>query len=473
MRLAGSGRPTVNSAVSDRETSGVRWAVGLARALLLRDSLALDSDSRGSDGHHGHAPRSTLPGSEQSRESSGLGVGARVLILGGATGALLQTSSFALAVTGGAVSGVLAAVGTLLSGITLVGLVVWVTARSRSPRVVSAPPVVESEVATVSAPAPESAPLTEPSPPDLAEVASEPEPEAPAPESVPSAERLPVLALAKPGDSEVPSTQPAVPAPSNVVMAASLEEIAHDINNLMTVVVTQAELLRERHVGRNPTELEPILDAANRLSGVARKLVAFAERQREQAPLPMRGPLVGPGIVRAREPLPPAREAMPSILDAVEAVRDSDSAVRESHAILSERRPVHGWRGVVLLVEDEEVLLKATRRMLEQRGFRVLSAANGPQALDHALEADQIDILVTDLSLPGMNGMELARRLRWTLPDLAVLYTSGYDAATSGLALKSGGREAFLPKPFTARELAERLTELCGLPEREPLAQPG
>jgi DNA-binding response OmpR family regulator len=72
-----------------------------------------------------------------------------------------------------------------------------------------------------------------------------------------------------------------------------------------------------------------------------------------------------------------------------------------------------------------------------------------------------------------MDGKELARRLRWLVPELAALYMSGYDAVTSGLTLAPGGREAFLPKPFTPRDLAERLTELCGPSGREPLAQPG
>jgi CheY-like chemotaxis protein len=239
----------------------------------------------------------------------------------------------------------------------------------------------------------------------------------------------------------------------------------------MTVVVTHTELLRERHAPENPGGFESILDAAGRLSGIARKLLVFAERQ--QAEVPARALLAGPGLARAAgEPQPP-RDSMPSILDAVEAVRDSESAVRESHSIIVGRRPPEGSLGVVLLVEDEPVLLRATRRMLEQRGYRVLPAANGPEALDYAFESSDIDVLVTDLSLPGMDGKELARRLRWLVPELAVLYMSGYDAVTSGLTLAPGAREAFLPKPFTPRDLAERLTELCGPAGREPIAQPG
>jgi len=308
-----------------------------------------------------------------------------------------------------------AVLGGALTSFTLIGLVIWVAGRSRS---TDAAPVSEVDART------------------------EPEP-----------------------SEENPTERPSAAPP------ASLEEIAHDINDLMTVVVAQAELMRERHTGWQTAEFEPILDAASRLSGLARKLVAFAERQRGESPPSERRVLVGPGVVRApRESLPPP-DAIPSIVDAVDAVRDSVSAVWESPA-MSERRRA-GGAGTVLLVEDELVLLKATRRMLEQRGFQVLAAASGSEALDLARAAQGIDALVTDLSLPGMDGMELARRLRREHPRLPVLFTSGYDVPATGLALGSGGRAAFLPKPFTARELADRLAELFGPAERGPLAQPG
>jgi CheY-like chemotaxis protein len=364
--------------------------------------------------------------------------------------------------------GAVAAIGTAFSGITLVGLVVWVVRRSR----VAEPPA-QTEPAQVEPAqvAQTEAAQTEPAQTEPVQTESENSGVAPTQEMsgealVPETERPEKLAVAR---TDAPGPV------SGLVTASSLEEIAHDINNLMTVVVTHTELLRERHVGQTPVELEPILAAASKLSGLARKLLSCAERQRVESPASVRAALIGPGIVSARrESVPAARDSMPSILDAVEAVRDSDSAVRESHSVIaSTLRPVAGTRGAILLVEDEEVLLRATRRMLEQRGYRVLTATSGPQALDRAFEGTDIDVLITDLSLPGMDGKELARRLRWIVPELAVLYMSGYDAATSGLTLAAGGREAFLPKPFTPRELAERLTELCGPEGREPIAQPG
>jgi CheY-like chemotaxis protein len=362
------------------------------------------------------------------------------LLFVGAGGAIVQTLSFALAIAdGSAGAGLLALVGSGLSGFTLLGLVLWTAQRARARR--TTPELSRPSEALVTTPISDTTP--------------------PGADTEPPAAETPELEA----DTERPA-----PATKESGRGAALEEIAHDINDLMTVVITQAEFLRERHAGRRSAELEPILDAANRLSGVARRLVAFAERQRLEAPPTLRGALSGPGIVRAPRDL--GRDTLPSILDAVEGVRDADSVVRESHPAHSGRRVADSPK-LILLVEDELVLLRATRRMLEQRGYQVLAASTGSEALDLALEAPGIDVLITDLSLPGMDGMELARQLCWSQPGLKVLYTSGYDTATTGLALEAGGREAFLPKPFTARELTDRLTELCGSAERGALAQPG
>ncbi|HEY3493406.1 MAG TPA: response regulator [Polyangiaceae bacterium] len=355
---------------------------------------------------------------------------------------MLQTLSFALVVAEhSAAVGVLALFGTALSSFTLLGLVVWIASRSPSRSAARAPS------------------------------------ESRAPAEVPVASAPVVPAAVDEEPVAAPAEAPASPPGSGEPAAAgergpSLEAIAHDINDLMTVVVAQAELLRERHAGRNTDELEPILDAAHRLSGVARKLVAFAERQRQEAPATPRGGVVGPGIARARSRPAPARDSSPSILDAVEAVRD-ESVVRESSPAISVRRRVSEARRLVLLVEDEHVLLRATRRMLEQRDYRVITASTGAEALEVARQNRGLEALITDLSLPGMNGMELARRLRLSLPGLPVLFMSGYDASITGLDLQDGGRATFLQKPFTLKELAEHLEELFGPADRGRMAQPG
>ncbi len=107
----------------------------------------------------------------------------------------------------------------------------------------------------------------------------------------------------------------------------------------------------------------------------------------------------------------------------------------------------------VLVVEDEEVVRGLVVHVLEGEGYRALVAHDGEEALALAANA-QIDVLLTDLTMPKLGGRELAERLRSTNPELKVVYMSGF--ADSGI-LADGvlpPRTAFLSKPFTFAELA-------------------
>jgi len=116
----------------------------------------------------------------------------------------------------------------------------------------------------------------------------------------------------------------------------------------------------------------------------------------------------------------------------------------------------------VLLVDDEPLLLKSAERMLLSRGLRVLLAFDGPGALREAERVPELALLVTDIRLPGMDGVELAERLRKRLPHLKVLFVSGFDGDPRRPAFPDDGSWTFLPKPFTGRELDRRLGQLLG-----------
>ena len=99
-------------------------------------------------------------------------------------------------------------------------------------------------------------------------------------------------------------------------------------------------------------------------------------------------------------------------------------------------QPVAGGSETILLVEDEQAVRFAAREFLQTKGYTVLDAQNGAEALQaHSQHVGQVHLLITDVVMPGMNGRELAERLRQLDPGLQVLYVSGYtDGAIASVA---------------------------------------
>jgi two-component system, cell cycle sensor histidine kinase and response regulator CckA len=127
--------------------------------------------------------------------------------------------------------------------------------------------------------------------------------------------------------------------------------------------------------------------------------------------------------------------------------------------------PTHGVE-TVLLVEDEPMVLDLGSRVLRSHGYRVLVASNATEALNVAREHDgRIDLLLTDVVMPGLPGPELAARLETVTPGLRVLYVSGFaDDSVAHLGEEEG--ISFLAKPFTGEALAERVRRVLDQPRR-------
>jgi DNA-binding response OmpR family regulator len=122
----------------------------------------------------------------------------------------------------------------------------------------------------------------------------------------------------------------------------------------------------------------------------------------------------------------------------------------------------------VLVVDDEEAIAEAVRARLESEGYRVLVAADGPQALE-AAGREQPDLVVLDLMLPGMDGLEVCRQLqrsRW-VPVLMLTARTEEADKVAGFAV---GADDYLTKPFSLRELAVRVRAILRRVER--IAQP-
>lgn len=129
----------------------------------------------------------------------------------------------------------------------------------------------------------------------------------------------------------------------------------------------------------------------------------------------------------------------------------------EAEPVASERAAVDGGSERVLIVEDNEGVRRAATRMLEVLGYEVHTAADGVEALDLLATLDGVDLLMTDLVMPGMGGRELTERVRDVLPDVRVLFMSGYtdDMVKRGELLEQG--IVFLHKPFTVQQLASKV----------------
>jgi len=108
----------------------------------------------------------------------------------------------------------------------------------------------------------------------------------------------------------------------------------------------------------------------------------------------------------------------------------------------------------VLVVEDDDANRALAAKILRHRGYRVLTAPDGEAALEVASDDAKIDLLLTDVVMPGMGGRALAERLVERRPDIRIVFTSGY---TSDDVLRHGVQEDmvdFLPKPYSAEQLA-------------------
>ncbi len=115
----------------------------------------------------------------------------------------------------------------------------------------------------------------------------------------------------------------------------------------------------------------------------------------------------------------------------------------------------------VLLVEDEDFVRGVTREVLEMVHYRVLEACNGEVALQVFQDnGSKVELLLTDVVMPGMNGRDLAERLKALAPDLKVLYMSGY---TENAVLRHGLEKdcaAYLQKPFALEALITKVHEV-------------
>ncbi|HKL01957.1 MAG TPA: response regulator [Desulfotignum sp.] len=136
------------------------------------------------------------------------------------------------------------------------------------------------------------------------------------------------------------------------------------------------------------------------------------------------------------------------------ADEDSDKAVPEKKAAA-------GGIETILLVEDEPSILRMTRMMLERKGYVVLTATTPAEALEKAKShSDSIDLLMTDVIMPEMNGRDLAEKITALYPGINLLFMSGYTADVIANQGMLDANVAFIQKPFSMADMTEKLRNI-------------
>ena len=117
----------------------------------------------------------------------------------------------------------------------------------------------------------------------------------------------------------------------------------------------------------------------------------------------------------------------------------------------------------ILLVEDEEAVRAFAARALQSRGYKVHEAASGIDALEIMKQSGgAIDLVVSDVVMPELDGPSMLRELRKTRPDLKIIFISGYAEEAFRKNLPEGEKFHFLPKPFSLKQLAVAVKETLG-----------
>ncbi len=148
---------------------------------------------------------------------------------------------------------------------------------------------------------------------------------------------------------------------------------------------------------------------------------------------------------------------MPALAaEEIEAVKEPAPVVQEAPKPPADL----AGRGRIMLVEDEDGVRNIAASILKKRGYDVIEAADGEEALELIIENQgQIDLLISDVILPGIDGPSLLKKAREYLGDARVMFISGYSESDLTKTLDEERSISFLPKPFRMEKLAERVKE--------------
>ena len=119
----------------------------------------------------------------------------------------------------------------------------------------------------------------------------------------------------------------------------------------------------------------------------------------------------------------------------------------------------------ILLVDDEKIIIDVARDMLEILGYQVIVTQSGKEAIDiYTRRKDEIDLVIQDMVMPGMNGADIFQALKKINPQVKVILASGYVMNKQIASVMEQGCRAFMPKPFRLEELSVKVREILDAP---------
>ena len=135
--------------------------------------------------------------------------------------------------------------------------------------------------------------------------------------------------------------------------------------------------------------------------------------------------------------------------------RATKSDGTDSHADSASPTKLHRRSAIILLVDDDNAVREVTAAILRDLGYVVLEVGSGGAALDVLDGEAQVELVLLDFAMPGMNGMDVARQVQSKHPTLPVLFITGYADKT---ALENVGDAQIIKKPFVGDELAHKVS---------------
>jgi CheY-like chemotaxis protein len=210
--------------------------------------------------------------------------------------------------------------------------------------------------------------------------------------------------------------------------------VAHELNNLLTVIQINTEFLLEslRENPESVEELDEIQRASKRASILARQLLASSRLE------PFDPKLAEAALGNKRRRTPTSRSR----------------AVSADKPRMSE---------TILLVEDEAAVRTLTKKILAQKGYRVLEASDGAIALRVAAgHIGEIDLILTDVAMPNLGGRGMVEELKELSPGVRVLFMSGYPKEEIFPDKETAKNTPYLQKPFTIETLFSEVRAALG-----------